>query len=553
MKLTASVFALPVLFSIVTAVPRASATEVVLLEWNHAWDYLNPMGRDPQLDDPDFNTTWFLKSADFAASYNGPPIGGATTVGNAADITTSDHGTGAGPLGYPAGSMEYFTKPGAEMTAFGTPLTLPSNLNRYTSYFRTTFTAAQVYTAPRIRVLIDDSALIYLDGVLVARVNRANDIEAYLTTGADGVASRNETGASANNEACIQSILLGTAGNAASAEAFVITPVTSLSAGPHTLAVSVQNAANTSSDSGFGLQLRADDAGISAVASNLQRQENGPGFADDTFSFDVTVQATNLPGAFTWYSDNLPAYGPVTGPYGAATYTYTYPAQVDIGTLKTVTLRYNDSINTALTSSVTVTAPVFPGPQAVLSAATPVLGTGFEEAGMGLGNFPRQTFNSELGFTSNGAVVQDHNANGTGSKMLRFNGVNALMTTEAVKLDPAVKAIKAGVTVRTYTNSASGFEPDDSLRISVEGSADGNVWTDMGSVLPNLTGTDATTPNPSGIDQLLVKLGTGVIGEPDPVSRRGWGAKGYPTGASPEQFSDTLTVPAFTVPDAQPV
>lgn len=553
MKPSASLFAVPLLFA--SVMPAAFAAEVVVFDWHHSWDYMHPMGADPKINDPDFNTTWFQKAEDFAVNYNGPAFGGVVTPGNAGDITTYDHGTAPGPFGYPAANaMEYFAVPGAELSAFGTVLTMPNTGSRYTMYFRTVFTAGQAYTSPRIRGLIDDSALIYLDGVLVARVNRANNIEEYLTVGADGVASRNETGASANAEACIQSIDLSVAGNAAMAEAVVITPVPSLAPGQHTLAVSVQNAANNSSDAGFGLELRADDAGISAAVSNVQRQDNGAGFADDTFTFDVTVTATNLPGAVSWTSNNDAARGPVTGGYAPATVTYTYPAQKDSGTLTTADIKFTDATSPLLTTAVSVTAPEGPhGPPLVLSAANPLVGTGFEEAGKGLGNFTRQIFNTELEFTSNGAVVQDASNNPAGSKMLRFRGVNALMTTEAVKLDPAVKALKAGVTVRAFTSSGTGFEGDDSLRVSVEGSTDGTVWTDIGSILPTLAGNDATVPNPAGIDQLLMKTGPGVTGEPEPISHRGWAAKGYPTGAAPQQFSDTLTLPSFTVPDGQSV
>jgi len=139
--------------------------------------------------------------------------------------------------------------------------------------------------------------------------------------------------------------------------------------------------------------------------------------------------------------------------------------------------------------------------------------------------------------------------NGTGSKMLRFNAVNALMTSEAVKLDSAVKGIKAHATLRTFTNSGTGFESDDTLRVAVDGSPDGISWTELGSIIPTLSGTDATTPNPAGIDQLLVKAGPGTFGEPLPKSRLGWAAKGYGTGPA----TDSLTVPTFTVPDATPV
>ncbi|HWB07244.1 MAG TPA: hypothetical protein VG796_29740 [Verrucomicrobiales bacterium] len=544
MKPNAILHAAPLLLTLM--MPPVRAAEVVVLDWNHSWDYMQPMGRDPKLDDPDFNTTWFQKGGDFTANYNGPLFGGAKTPGNPADPASYDHGTGPGPLGYTPGAMEYFT--GGEVTAFGTDLTLPNTGNRYTVYFRTVFTTNQTFTSPKIRGLIDDSALIYLDGVLVARVNKADNTEEYTSLAADGTATKNETGTAGNNEARIQAIDLSLAGNAANADAVVVSPVSSLAAGEHTLAVSVQNAGNTSSDSGFGLQLRASDEGISAVASNVKRQDNGPGFTDDTFTFDVTVSATNLPGAASWNSNNAPENGPIMGTYDSVV-TYTYPAQVDASRLTTARINFFDATNPALASSVAVTAPISPGTPLVLSAATPSFAAEIEEAGMGLSSFTRQSFNTDLGFTSNGVVVQDMLTNGMGSQMVQFTAPNALLTTEAVRVDPAVKGIKASATVRAYTASTTGFEPDDIFRVVVEGSPNGIAWTELGSVMPALAGNDATTPNPAGIDQIIVKLGPGAPGTPAPKSRLGWATAGFATGP----MNASLTVPSFTVPDNQPV
>ncbi len=547
MKPIPFLFALPFLFAFT---PRqAGAAEVILLNWNQTWDYLHPMGQDPSVADPDFNTTWFLSPSEFSLTYNGPAFGGAVTAGVPGTPGTSDQGTGIGPFGY--GAADYFTTGGAELSFFGTSFSTPLSGNRYTAYFRTTFTAAQTYSAPRLRLLVDDSALVYLDGVLVARVNRGDNTEAYFTAPGDTTATLNETGASGNNEAVIQSISLGTAGAATRADAFVIVPVPSLTPGAHTLAVSVQNASNTSSDLAFGLQLLGNDSGLSAAASNVQRQENGPGFADDTFTFDVTVTPTNVPGASLWTSDNPAASGPNAGAYAPAAYTFSYPAQIDSGTLNSVVIHFADSISPDISSTLSLTAPAGPpGAPLVLSPATPSFSTRFEEAGKGLGSFSRQAFNTELGFTSNGVVEKDSAVDASVSKVLRFNAVNALVTTEPVRLDPSVKGIKAEVSLRAYTNDATGFEFADSLRVNVEGSTDGVVWTDLGGVTPLFAGNEAGGANPAGIDELLVKLGPGVPGTPAPKSRLGWSATGYNTGTP---TSDTLTLPPFTVPDAQPV
>ncbi len=523
---------------------QVSAVEVILVPWNQTWDYLHPMGTDPAIADTDFNTTWFQNAADFATNYNGPAIGGPTVAGNAGNPASFDSGSGPSPLGY--GAADYFATAGAELTAMGRTLTTPTSASRYTGYFRTTFTTTQAYTSPRIRMLLDDGALVYLDGVLVARVNKADNTAGYTQLSADSTATLNETGASSNNETCIQSFFLSTAGGSTRADSTVVVPISSISAGTHTLAVAVCNSANTSSDLVMGLQLLANDAGLSALASNLQRQDNGPGFADDTFSFDVVVTPQNMPGATSWTSNNAPARGPVTGSYAPTVYSYSYPAQVDSGSPTQAIIEFTDTTDPLLKTTLSVTAPAAPaGPPLLLSAATPSIGTGFEEATLGLGNFSRRIFNTELGFTSSGAVVQDKLANINGSKMLSFANALAAMTTEAVPVDPAVPGIAASVTMRAYTTSTTGFEVDDTLRISVESSPDGLAWTDIGSVVPLLSGPDPARGN---IDQFLIKTGPGVAGPPALRSRLGWAAAGMPTPAT-----DTLDVPAFNVPDAEPL
>jgi hypothetical protein len=287
-----------------------------------------------------------------------------------------------------------------------------------------------------------------------------------------------------------QSFTLGTAGTSLQADSTVVIPVPTLAAGVHTLAVSSRNNAVGSSDMVMGLQMLANDSGVSAQVSDVQRQLNGPGFADDTFTFKVVVTPLNMPGATTWTSDNAAANGPVSGAYAPTVYTYTYPAQVNSGTLTTATIKFTDSTDPLLSSTVVVTAPAaLATTPLVLAPATPVVGTAFEEAGLGQGNFQRSYFNTELGFTSSGAVVNDALANGTGSNMLRFVGSLGTMTSEAVQLDPSVKGIKAGLTMRSYTTSGTGFELDDSLRVSVETSPDGTTWSDAGSVLPQMIGS----------------------------------------------------------------
>ena len=186
----------------------AYAAEVTLVDWGHTWKYFHPQSDDPSLDDatidnsgigvapntgpdlihPGFNTgisAWFAKESDFTATGGYEDMFGrgfnidGTQVGVVSTATTGnfssyDGGQGPGPFGYDA--IVYFgrTDIAPEMLAFGTALTKTPATRRFASYYRTTFTAAQDFTKPRIRMLLDDNAVIYYDGVAVARVNRYN-------------------------------------------------------------------------------------------------------------------------------------------------------------------------------------------------------------------------------------------------------------------------------------------------------------------------------------------------------------------------------------------
>ena len=115
---TSELMKLPLLLSaalvLALTILRTPGNEVVLVNWNQTWDYMQPMGVDPVLADPDFNSTWFQKPADFAANYNGPAFGGATSAGSASNTTSINHGSGPGPLGYDI--IDYFSITGAEMS-----------------------------------------------------------------------------------------------------------------------------------------------------------------------------------------------------------------------------------------------------------------------------------------------------------------------------------------------------------------------------------------------------------------------------------------------------
>ena len=424
------------------------------------------------------------------------------------------------------------------MTVFGTPLTIPTLVstgsasnNHLAAYFRTTFTLPQDYTKPRIRMLLDDGALIYLDGVLIARVNKANNTEGYRQFAIGTNVIPETGGAAANNEGVIQAFPLDVVGGSTTASSQVVVAIPKLTAGVHTLAVSVRNNNTTSSDMAFGLELRGDDAGLSAQALNLVRLDNNGGtptptnVADDTFRFDVQVSKIGLPTAVAWTSDNLASSGPTTGDYlpTASVYTFTYPAQASASSpLNTATITFADSNTPAVTTTLIVTSPDAPaGPPLVLSPATPLHRTGFEESPVGTLNQVRKVYNTEMGFASNsgtgpvspggatlpGGVYQDAAAAvpETNKSWRALNGTLAL-ATEAIGLDTSVKGVKVTMKARSFTTTGTSFETADAVSLGVETSTDGIAWTLRGNVLPVLTGSPDSTLNQAA-DRIITLLG----------------------------------------------
>ena len=371
--------------------PGIFAAEVTLVDWNHTWKYFHPESDDPTVDDatidntgagvapnagPDliyanFNGTtnpagaWFAKESDFTAVGGYEDLFGkgfdidGTLVGAATNYSSYDGGQGPGPLGYDV--INYFgATPEANLTAFGTTLIRPADNRHFAAYFRTTFIAGQAYTKPTIRMLLDDSAVIYYDGVSVARVNRDNSNIAYTDAGAtDTTATNNELGTAAGNEDRIQAFRLDTAGGpgratatpGAQADSFVTVAIPKITAGTHTIAIIVRNSGNNSSDMVMGFQLKGDDAGISAIVNSTTRL---PGVdpvdpSDDEFTASVTVTKLGTLSA-TWTSDVLPQGTP---PYQYDTpYTFgPFPASAS------QTVNFTATGDPLLTAVAVLTAP----------------------------------------------------------------------------------------------------------------------------------------------------------------------------------------------------
>ncbi len=225
--------------------------------WHHPWKYFQPMGTFPTAAG-NFATTWFAAESTFTATYTGPVFGAnPAVVGDPAVLTSFDSGVGAGPLGY--GVIDYFTTVGAEFTEFRTLLSTPNSGSRNATYFRANFNVpGNALIKPMLRYLLDDGAFIYLDGQLVCTVNLA-------TTATDTYTqlAANSTG----TEDPILSFDPALPGPVVGGNATVVRPITMLSPGVHTLALSVHNNSLTSSDLSLALELTAENGPAVAHAA----------------------------------------------------------------------------------------------------------------------------------------------------------------------------------------------------------------------------------------------------------------------------------------------
>jgi hypothetical protein len=196
-----------------------------LLPAGSLWEYLLVVDRtnqpvDPETRDADFDRTWHT-----AAAYNGPAFSGPAPA----------------MLGYgliDAGPILTDIWGGLDHDADMLPDTEPPTGQRYATYFRTTFTPSAPVEHLGFEGLIDDGAIIYINGVEVTRLNIAETKDAdNWQTLADG----------ANLDAGF-----GTEDGPQVGFALNI----NLPAGqPVELAVSLHNSSATSSDMGFNLRV----------------------------------------------------------------------------------------------------------------------------------------------------------------------------------------------------------------------------------------------------------------------------------------------------------
>jgi hypothetical protein len=351
---------LAIALALPAVLPRAIAAETLLISYTQYWQYMHPMGINPVINDPNFETTWWLPVADFAAEYDGPEFGGSNP-GDANNTASVNTGYSQGPFGYADvdnwnGAYTPHLMPlegGPAVTSMGTFLTRPTNGNRKASYYRTIFDTTQMMLRPVIRCMVDDGAVIFLDGVQIARVNVTLPTPDALPTYTSF--SNADPAAPYQTENTLYTIDLSVGGMQASSgplQAEVIHPISALPAGTHTLAVFVANVSASNADMLMALQMTAEDGGINPAVANVTRNVNGTPVnpADDTFSFDVTVD--HLSGVSgTWKSDSTQHPSGVYGtPYRFSGFPVTEPARV----------HFSDNGDASQTSLLTVPPPPSP-------------------------------------------------------------------------------------------------------------------------------------------------------------------------------------------------
>jgi len=127
--------------------------------------------------------------------------------------------------------------------------------------------------------------------------------------------------------------------------------------------------------------------------------------------------------------------------------------------------------------------------------------TGFQEPPLGAANYVRGANGAvEPGWTAGaGFVSQTGNrypaltgafAGGTPgvkSFVINNNAGPVLLRTDAVRLDGFIN-VRGSADVRTYTTSATGFEFQDNLRVMIQVSGDGFLWTSGPDIMPPRTG-----------------------------------------------------------------
>jgi hypothetical protein len=220
------------------------------------------------------------------------------TAWRATGFSDASWASGAAQLGYGDGDE-------ATVVSYG-----PSSTNRYiTTYFRRAFSVADpsVYSSLALRILRDDGAVVYLNGVEVFRTNMPSTTVGYTTLASTAI------------------------GNAAESTFYPATAASSLlTAGSNVIAVEIHQSGATSSDISFDFEL----VGVTAAAS--YSVVRGPYLQKGTQS-GVTVRwRTNAP------TDSVVRYGssPTALTQSATLTTLTSEHEVSLAALAADTRYY---------------------------------------------------------------------------------------------------------------------------------------------------------------------------------------------------------------------
>jgi hypothetical protein len=239
---------------VVTQVINRPFYDAVFVPYTQIWQVLHPVdGIAPEastvVNDPSFQNEWFKPA------YVNPLF---TQAYAAADLAatparTADAGLAAGPFVY--GGVNAIANPTAvpptELTTTRTTLSLPASGSRNTAYFRTTVTTDATVADPYVEFVADDGFVLYFDGRPVHTYNlpfRATDTYTATTTAAGNSTTNGAEGVTTRIR------LYG---------------VTFQAGVTHTLALSVHQSANTSSDLGFAMRFTATSFGDNPIVGTL--------------------------------------------------------------------------------------------------------------------------------------------------------------------------------------------------------------------------------------------------------------------------------------------
>ena len=214
------------------------------------------------------------------------------------------------------------------------------------------------------------------------------------------------------------------------------------------------------------LQLSISLAGLpNAEPENYIRAQvdtAGNGTWTNLFNFQ------GAPGAYT----NAATGQSLNGTF--QTFTYPIPSPTD-GVLRLRVLSYNDtdSLNEATGyDNILLTGdPVF-------GTVGPNISTNFSEPNLNSTSYVRGTNppGTELGFSTTSTGTTKGVLNYNGDKQFTVAGSNATFLSEAIDLRTA-GAVTAGIDLRAYNTTVSGFETTDFMNAFVQYSTDGTTFT----------------------------------------------------------------------------